>query len=92
MAVLAASLTAAAQQSTPATQSSQTGQTGQVSNLPPPATMDQVVDRAILREKDLIKFLSPRTPIVETYLQNLAQDPSWGRFRRTITTSSAAWI
>jgi len=40
--------------------------------------MDQVVDRVILREKDLIKFLSPRTPIVETYLQDLTQDPQLG--------------
>ena len=47
-------------------------------NLAPPTTMDQVVDRVILREKDLIKFLSPRTPIVETYLQNLQQDPQLG--------------
>src|SRR5580658_5188532 len=47
-------------------------------NLGPPTTMDQVVDRVIMREKDLIKFLSPRTPIVETYLQNLEQDPQLG--------------
>jgi hypothetical protein len=47
-------------------------------NLGPPTTMDQVVDRVILRERDLIKFLSPRTPIVETYLQNLTQDPQLG--------------
>ncbi|HKM47676.1 MAG TPA: M48 family metalloprotease [Terriglobales bacterium] len=47
-------------------------------NLAPPTTMDQVVDRVVLREKDLIKFLSPRTPIVETYLQNLTQDPQLG--------------
>ena len=47
-------------------------------NLAPPTTMDQVVDRVIMREKELIKFLSPRTPIVETYLQNLAQDPQLG--------------
>ena len=60
-------------------------------NLAPPTTMDQVVDRVILREKDLIKFLSPRTPIVETYLQNLTQDPHWARFRRMTITSSAAW-
>jgi hypothetical protein len=46
--------------------------------LTPPTTMDQVVDRVIVREKDLIKFLSPRTPIVETYLQNLQQDPQLG--------------
>jgi hypothetical protein len=26
----------------------------------------------------LIKFLSPRTPVVETYLQNLTQDPQLG--------------
>src|SRR6202790_3058021 len=47
-------------------------------NLAPPTTMDQVVDRVIMREKELIKFLSPRTPIVETYLQNLTQDPQLG--------------
>ena len=40
--------------------------------------MDQVVDRVIMREKELIKFLSPRTPIVETYLQNLTQDHATG--------------
>ena len=40
--------------------------------------MDQVVDRAIMREKDLVKFLAQRTPVVETYLQNLAQDPQLG--------------
>ena len=47
-------------------------------SLTPPTTMDQVVDRVIARENDLIKFLSPRTPIVETYLQNLTQDPQLG--------------
>src|SRR5271157_2335684 len=52
------------------------------SNLAPPTTMDQVVDRVVLREKDLIKFLSPRTPIVETYLQNLTQDPQLGPIPR----------
>jgi hypothetical protein len=78
LAVLAVTLTAAAQPSKPATQTSPAGQTAQVSNLPQPTTMDQVVDRAILRENNLIKFLSPRTPIVETYLQNLTQDPQLG--------------
>ncbi|MGB7148383.1 MAG: M48 family metalloprotease, partial [Terriglobales bacterium] len=29
-------------------------------------------------EKELVKFLSPRNPIVETYLQDLAQDPQLG--------------
>jgi hypothetical protein len=47
-------------------------------SLPPPTTMDQVVDRVVMREKELIKFLSPRNPIVETYLQDLKQDPVFG--------------
>jgi len=40
--------------------------------------MDQVVDRVIVREKELIKFLEPHTPVVETYLQNLTQDEKLG--------------
>ncbi len=47
-------------------------------NLAPPTTMDQVVDRVVLRENGLIKFLTTRTPVVETYLQNLTQDPQLG--------------
>jgi len=43
-----------------------------------PVTMDQVVDRFIEREKGLIKMLSARTPVVETYLQNLTQDTALG--------------
>jgi hypothetical protein len=49
---------------------------------PPPAaaptTMDQVVNLFIEREHGLIKMLSNRTPVVETYLQNLAADPQLG--------------
>jgi peptidase M48-like protein len=50
---------------------------------PPPAgpqvsTMDQVVDRFVLREKGLIKMLQVRTPVIETYLQNLTLDPQLG--------------
>jgi Peptidase family M48 len=45
---------------------------------PVPTTMAQVVDRVIERERGLIKFLSNRTPIVETYLQNLKADPQLG--------------
>src|ERR1017187_3898675 len=84
LAVLAITMTAAAQQSTSAPQNVQAQQTAQTpstqvqTTLAQPTTMDQVVDRVILREKDLIKFLSPRTPIVETYLQNLTQDPQLG--------------
>jgi len=45
---------------------------------PQPTTMDQVVDRFVLREKGLVKMLQTRTPVVETYLQNLALDPALG--------------
>jgi len=48
------------------------------SALPQPTTMDQVVDRFIEREHELMKALSTRTPVVETYLQNLTADPQLG--------------
>jgi hypothetical protein len=48
------------------------------SALPAPTTMDQVVDRFIEREHSLMKALSNRTPVVETYLQNLVADPQLG--------------
>jgi Peptidase family M48 len=41
-------------------------------------TMDQVVDLAIQREHALMSFLRSRTPLVETYLQNLKRDPALG--------------
>jgi hypothetical protein len=87
LALLAVTMTAVAQQSASAPQNPQPvsatqpspAQSGQPqTSLAPPTTMDQVVDRVIMREKELIKFLSPRTPIVETYLQNLTQDPQLG--------------
>jgi hypothetical protein len=43
-----------------------------------PTTMDQVVNLFIQREHGLIKVLSARTPVVETYLQNLTNDPQLG--------------
>jgi len=94
LALLAVTMTAVAQQSASAPQNpqpvaatqleqtaaqpSQTQPEQAQANLAPPTTMDQVIDRVIMQEKELIKFLSPRTPIVETYLQNLAQDPQLG--------------
>ena len=45
---------------------------------PTPTTMDQVVSLFIEREHGLIKVLSTRTPVVETYLQNLTSDPQLG--------------
>ncbi len=43
-----------------------------------PTTMDQVVTLFIEREHGLIKALSNRTPVVETYLQNLSNDAQLG--------------
>jgi hypothetical protein len=45
---------------------------------PAPTTMDQVVSLAIEREHGLIKMLATRTPVVETYLQNLTADAQLG--------------
>ncbi|HVM92127.1 MAG TPA: M48 family metalloprotease [Terriglobales bacterium] len=77
-ALLAAAITAAAQTASTPQTSPAPAVTQPQSTVAPPTTMDQVVDRAILREKELIKFLAPRTPVVETYLQNLQQDPQLG--------------
>jgi hypothetical protein len=85
--LLAMTMTAGAQQPASAPQNPQAvsaTQTGQTlsspaqTNLATPATMAQVVDRVIAREQGLIKFLSTRTPIVETYLQDLKQDTQLG--------------
>ena len=46
--------------------------------MAPPTTMDQVVDRTILREHGLMELLKTRTPLVETYLQNLKADQKLG--------------
>ena len=50
---------------------------------PQPSTMDQVVDRFVMREKGLIKVLQTRTPVIETYLQNLTLDPALGPVPQT---------
>jgi hypothetical protein len=42
-----------------------------------PASIDLVVDRIIEREHALISFLKGRTPVVETYLQNLKGDAKY---------------
>src|SRR5206468_5579465 len=52
--------------------------TSQTSQAAAPTTMDQVVDRTIEREHALMDFLKTRTPLVETYLQNLKLDPQLG--------------
>jgi hypothetical protein len=83
---LLASLSAAAQQKTDsqptaqqtASQSAQQAAPQAPATLPTPTTMDQVVDRFIEREHGLMKMLSNRTPVVETYLQNLTADRQLG--------------
>ncbi len=65
----------------PAAQAPSTSQPSAASPMPssaPPTTMDQVVDRAIERERALIEMLKTRTPLVETYLQNLKLDQQVG--------------
>jgi hypothetical protein len=46
--------------------------------LPAVTTADQVIDRIIAREKALMEMLKTRTPVVETYLQDLKLDPQLG--------------
>jgi hypothetical protein len=69
--------------STQPPQAGQTAPAAQTVPPPPPAqpapvTMDQVVNLFIQREHGLMKMLSKRTPVVETYLQNLSSDPQLG--------------
>ena len=60
-----------------ATQASQTADSAPATTAAP-TTLDQVVDRAVEREHALIKMLANRTPLVETYLQNMRNDPQLG--------------
>ena len=69
-------------QQNPAAQTAVPSQPAPASEAPavqaPPSTMDQVVDRMVEREHDLVRMLQARTPVVETYLQNLRLDPQLG--------------
>jgi len=67
-------------QPTASQSASPAGQSGVAASasMAPPTTMDQVVDRAITREHALMDMLKLRTPLVETYLQNLKPDPKLG--------------
>ncbi len=72
----AASSGQATQQAAPAAQ--QATPQAPPATVAAPTTMDQVVNLFIQREHGLIKALSTRTPVVETYLQNLTADPQLG--------------
>lgn len=81
-AILMGAISAAAQQSAPstvtATTASSSVQAQPEAQAVPATTMDEVVDRSIVREHALIKMLSTRTPLVETYLQDLTPDQQLG--------------
>ena len=68
----------AAPDATPAQSDAQSAAIPQPAAVAAPSTMDQVVSLVIEREHGLIKVLSNRTPVVETYLQNLTADPQLG--------------
>jgi hypothetical protein len=83
------SLSAGAQNSTAPAQPATQPSVQQVSTTTPglalarpaaktPVSADQVVDQIIEREHALIQFLKNRTPLVETYLQNLTPDTKLG--------------
>ncbi|MEY2412223.1 MAG: hypothetical protein QOD84_829, partial [Acidobacteriaceae bacterium] len=75
----AAQQTAPSNGTSPAVVENLSAQTRSVSSQQAPVTtMDQVVERSILREHALIKMLSSHTPLVETYLQDLAPDQQLG--------------
>ena len=50
----------------------------QVQALPAVTTADQLIGRIIMREHALMDMLKSRTPVVETYLQDLKPDPQLG--------------
>ena len=62
----------------PAAATTAPAQDAQPAPAPAPTTMDQVVNLFIEREHGLIKMLQARTPVVETYLQNLSADAQLG--------------
>jgi hypothetical protein len=43
--------------------------------LKPTASQNALIDKAIVREKVVVKVLKERTPLVETYIQNMRPDP-----------------
>jgi hypothetical protein len=53
-------------------------QTTEAAKPAAPTSIDQVIDRIIARELALMDKLKDRTPIVETYLQNVKADPNEG--------------
>jgi hypothetical protein len=46
-----------------------------MTGLKPTPAQNALIDKAILREKDVVKIVKQRTPLVETYIQNMKPDP-----------------
>jgi hypothetical protein len=44
-------------------------------NPKPTAAQNALIDRAIVREKEIVKVVRDRAPLVETYIQNMKPDP-----------------
>jgi hypothetical protein len=70
--------TTAAPQAAPQTSQPADPASGASAAASVPTTLDQVVNRAIAREHALVVMLAKRTPLVETYLQNMKNDPQLG--------------
>src|SRR6516225_3390731 len=45
------------------------------------ASQNSLIDKAIGREKEVIKSVKERAPLVETYIQNMKPDPVLGQVR-----------
>src|ERR1700678_14823 len=45
----------------------------------PTAAQNALIDKAIAREKVVVKTLKERAPLVETYIQNMKPDPVLGQ-------------
>jgi hypothetical protein len=43
--------------------------------LKPTAAQNALIDKAIVREKEIVKVVRDRAPLVETYIQNMKPDP-----------------
>jgi hypothetical protein len=43
------------------------------------ASQNQLIDKAIVREKEVVKTIRERAPLVETYIQNMKPDPVLGQ-------------
>src|ERR1700678_346491 len=49
------------------------------SDRKPSAAQNALIDKAIVREKVVIKTVKDRAPLVETYIQNMRPDPVLGQ-------------